>query len=370
MVYTYVGPGEVFAAGAIFAVLTAAVSIARLFVQYSGHSKWHVEDWLIIPATIMSVGIGILTCLGVSRQAFGYLTPPIETDGSFSYEEKLNTAFIWSCDWMQVIALANIKMSLVFYYRRIFSVSRTFNLLSIAFLILLVVWEISFFLGFTLACNSHPEAQWNSLQEFAQYCKPLGSLALAYGWSDFSMDVIVFVFPIPPILKLQMPLSRKIKILVLFALGAMAIAFSLVRAVLFTELVASFNSASFDEDMINTNNLYWNNIETGLALCTANLAVLYSLRQRIHPRELWTRLKSIASVTRSHGSDNDGTSLSWRQPLTKKKSHTSSIEGLRTSVQPGRQTTPKMERDNVQPLNIFVEQSFEMDVQRTRTSDG
>ena len=369
MVYTYIGPGQVFAAGAIFAVLTATISTARLFVQYSKHSTWHVEDGLIIPATIMSVGIGILTCYGVSRNAFGYLTPPIEADGSFSTEERLNTAFIWSCDWMQVIALANIKMSLVFYYRRIFSVSRTFNLLSMAFLVLMVVWEISFFLGFVLACNAHPEAQWNNVLEFAQNCKSLGPLALAYSWSDFTMDVIVFVFPIPPILKLQMSLSRKIKILALFALGAGAIAFSLVRAILFTELVSAFNSSSFDENMINTNNVYWNNIETGLALCTANLAVLYSLRQRIHPRELWTRLKSLASVTRSHGSDDDGTSHSWRQPLAKKRSHTSSIEGPRTSVQHGRQTTPQMERGNAQPLSIFVEQSFGMDVQRTRTSD-
>lgn len=72
MVYAELTPSQVSAAGAVFAILAVLLTFARLVVKYVIRKRWNAEDWLIIPATILMLGMGITTCIGMlTRRTIG-----------------------------------------------------------------------------------------------------------------------------------------------------------------------------------------------------------------------------------------------------------------------------------------------------------
>lgn len=103
---------------------------------------------------------------------------------------------------MQVLALACIKLSLIFYYRSIFNTGQgktVFSVVSIFLILFTIIWAISFFFAFLFNCGAHPEANWTTYQMNLQYCWPESSFLLVYSWSDFIMDLAVFLLPIAPV---------------------------------------------------------------------------------------------------------------------------------------------------------------------------
>ena len=54
MVYYDITPGETAAAGAVFSVLGIALSSTRLFIRHTALGRWNADDWLVIPAMVLS----------------------------------------------------------------------------------------------------------------------------------------------------------------------------------------------------------------------------------------------------------------------------------------------------------------------------
>ena len=98
---------------------------------------------------------------------------------------------------MQVIQLGAIKLSFVFFFRRIFVVGKSSNfaLLTASMIGIISIWIIAFFLAFLFACGRHLSAWWSP--SFQTEC--IHSLAFEYGFalSDFLMDVIIMAMPVP-----------------------------------------------------------------------------------------------------------------------------------------------------------------------------
>ena len=103
---------------------------------------------------------------------------------------------------MQVVALACIKISLMFYYRAIFNVqggSGIFNITSLVVIVFIITWAIAFFFGFLLNCPGNLSAEWTSYALNLKYCWNVQSFLLWYSWTDFVSDVVVLIFPIPSV---------------------------------------------------------------------------------------------------------------------------------------------------------------------------
>jgi len=101
---------------------------------------------------------------------------------------------------MQMITVSFAKLSFIFFYRRIFvtgSSSRNlFGKSTIGMIILIVLWTISFVFAFFFSCGSDISAHWNERVLRAKCDKGL-TAENALAISDFLIDVMVFLLPIP-----------------------------------------------------------------------------------------------------------------------------------------------------------------------------
>lgn len=96
---------------------------------------------------------------------------------------------------MSPLALGFIKLSILFFYRRIFR-GRAFELLNWILIALVVLWTLGFFLVQVFDCRTHFSTNWGTLAEL-QKCLSTFHQRLAYSISDVIIDVFIFLFPVP-----------------------------------------------------------------------------------------------------------------------------------------------------------------------------
>jgi flagellar biosynthesis protein FlhB len=110
---------------------------------------------------------------------------------------------------ISILALGLIKLSVVFLYQRIFSISRSFNIYSIILLILIVIWTIAFVFAFIFQCGMHPESAWTSVSMIFKYCYDTSGATAALALSNLIMDLMIIAAPMPIVWRLQMTMAQK-----------------------------------------------------------------------------------------------------------------------------------------------------------------
>ena len=103
---------------------------------------------------------------------------------------------------MQILALCCVKLSFIFFYRRIFCVGgklQPFNILTTLVNSIIVLWTIGFFFASLFACKGNFAAWWTSQATITTECVKTVKLEYAFAVSDFLIDVIVFSLPIPTV---------------------------------------------------------------------------------------------------------------------------------------------------------------------------
>lgn len=106
---------------------------------------------------------------------------------------------MWSFQLVQLPALACVKLSFIFFYRRVFctGVGNIFRTITTATNILITVWAIAFEFTFLFICKGHFSAWWTSIQSLDEHCHAELNLELAFSSTDFITDVIVILLPLP-----------------------------------------------------------------------------------------------------------------------------------------------------------------------------
>lgn len=102
---------------------------------------------------------------------------------------------------MQILALALVKLSVLFFYRRIFCVGPMgiFSILTIVMTVVVLLWMSGFFISLIFICRADPAAYWISNASEAAHCVDTGMLHNAYAISDFITDVLILLLPIHPV---------------------------------------------------------------------------------------------------------------------------------------------------------------------------
>ena len=107
----------------------------------------------------------------------------------------------WAVELMLVLALGSVKLSFMFFYRRIFRPSdgKHFDRIMFSVVAIVVAWTISFFFAQMFACGIHFDYLWTTLPDRLDHGKCVKTLILqnAFAISDFITDFIVLVFPLP-----------------------------------------------------------------------------------------------------------------------------------------------------------------------------
>ncbi|PQE08396.1 integral membrane protein [Rutstroemia sp. NJR-2017a WRK4] len=294
-------------------ILATIVVFGRIYVRRKQKLPLGIDDWLMIPALVLLylVLLSIQTRLtlrkGIARHGLGYPTPhegmmPPRTDLS-----TINPAIVTTAKYelladgllqseyamlaLSTPALGCIKMSVLFFYHRIFCPNRTgtARLVIIGMMVLVSLWTMGF--GFTVIfpCKVDFNAWWGPTEDLIKKCISPFDLLFALTLSDFITDALVLIIPLPLLWKLQLSTAKKISVSAVFLLGTVAVAASLTRLVFVT----------IARNITITGTLYWLMVELGLGLIAACLPTISFLFKGLTTGSLVSSLKMRSARSRS-----------------------------------------------------------------------
>ena len=111
---------------------------------------------------------------------------------------KLQFAF----QLLMVICYGLVKISIVYFYRRIFVSHKrtTFDVLTTVVNVVLFLWSVCFVLIIIFDCGAQIFANWGTPEDQAAYCSAIGHTSEeGLAGSDLILDVVLVVLPIPSV---------------------------------------------------------------------------------------------------------------------------------------------------------------------------
>ena len=144
------------------------------------------------------------------------------TDPNYKYtdDDILYTKLSFIATVLYFTITSATKLSILFLYYRLFSVSGTFRY-QVSIVAILVV---AFWIGCTVAdlLNCRP-LKWTWLNSLAdpRYCFNYNIFWMAGGVVEAFIDVLIIALPIKIIIGLQLTLTKKLALTVIFMLGAL-----------------------------------------------------------------------------------------------------------------------------------------------------
>ncbi|KAI0395441.1 hypothetical protein F5Y17DRAFT_198497 [Xylariaceae sp. FL0594] len=275
--------------GVMIAISTVAIALTTSFVLVRLYSSLRVtrslglEDWLCLVAMIFAFGyIGITLSLSyVSRHIWD--VPLIWfTEDYWKYRFAGNT--------LQALAYFTSRLPILLLYLRLFGTRKSFRFavyfaIAAAFgLYLTSIPLISYF------CTPSPGGDWGSLDVFAK-CKRLLDWALVQGSGDIALNVYILLLPVPPIMRLHMPLNKKLGILAIFLTGLLAVISSALG--LYYRYKLSFTP---DVNWNEGNFISLSIVETNLAIiCSCMPACASFLKHIFRDTKFLVSLRSVFS---------------------------------------------------------------------------
>jgi len=204
-------------------VLLATISvILRIYCRRKTGLKLWWDDYFILLGLLFTYGVTIDVFVGLSV-GFGH---HIITLG---YYEIINFGkMYWAGQLIFVVALTTIKISILFFYLRIFPGGR-FRSAVICVGALQIAWCISVFAAVLFSCTP-VKYFWDKNGPYGNgHCINITAMLYAATSTGFLADVSVWCLPIAPLWALQMQLSRKIVIIAIFLLGGLVCISAAIR---------------------------------------------------------------------------------------------------------------------------------------------
>ena len=213
-----------------------------------------------------------------------------------SFEAKVNTIingfdycriankWVFQSDYAQVILekpmYAMMKLSVLFFFRRIFLIQKRFRWYNDFLIIIILLWGLAYFLAEIFVCGGNPTVLWNPTSAGRSMCVNQTWLNFTFAITDVIGDILVVVTPYPCIRKLQMGRRQKLGIAFIFLLGTLSTIASIIRlyfvSVGFTE---SFGDAG-NKHSSGTPPTVWSTVEGAVGVLAACLPPLGPLIKR------------------------------------------------------------------------------------------
>lgn len=253
-----------------FPILGGIFVALRFYTRAKANTAFWWDDWLCIPAlvcirsTFHSVWFKVLIvprfsslrwrgfCYGVLRRrrwesiSLSQMTPvqthicssPRPNKSFFSkyvcgeqyqatYTNNLTNLHLsqiqYFFDLIGVFAFGSLKLSILFFYRKIFCVNKTskdiFNTINTSMIAIVLIWTLTFGIGAIFLCGARPAYAWAPVALVAEHCSAQLPFLEAYAISDFIMDCFIWSLPIPKIWGLHMPASKRLSVVAVFLVG-------------------------------------------------------------------------------------------------------------------------------------------------------
>ncbi|KAH6670379.1 hypothetical protein B0J14DRAFT_670688 [Halenospora varia] len=295
------------AAAIVLPIINAFAVLLRILARKKQKLPIQTDDWLTVPALLLLVGAGAAMITGVANHALGY---PVQVDHQPSRTVQARSP-IYYIDQSIVIAekveyvmfittiLASglIKLSFLFFYHRIFCVSKTgpARHIIVGTIVIVILWTLAFFFNEVFACGIHFDSLWGKIA-LRKYCHK--GLVFQYGlsMSAFILDAIILIIPLPFLWKLRLQTSKKVAVSLVFLLGGFAVAASGIRLSFTTHAIKYGYSPNLDEKLEITGQLYWLLVEAGVGLFASCLPTVRFLFKGFSPESVISSIRSALSL--------------------------------------------------------------------------
>ena len=113
----------------------------------------------------------------------------------------------WAFNLLQVLILGSIKLSVIYFYRRIFR-GKAFDLYSKGMIAIVCAWTIAFFFTVFFECGTDFRYLWGRLLDLLTHCTDDVMYLKSYAISDVITDGLILVMPIPTVSANRAPTDR------------------------------------------------------------------------------------------------------------------------------------------------------------------
>ncbi|MCJ1297646.1 hypothetical protein MMC08_000434 [Hypocenomyce scalaris] len=264
---------EVVVLSIVFPVLSIVAVALRLYSRRLKKLRLQADDYIIIPALALVIGMGIDGIIGANYGDFGQhqkLGPdgsPVDMHAIVVFNQCL-----WALELLSISALTLIKLSVLLFYRRIFT-TPTFCILVWIVGSFVTAWGIAFFFANFFQCIPITGV-WETGKP--RHCVNSVHLDNAYQGLNIMTDITILIMPWPMIWGLQMQPGRKAQVGGVFFLGAFVCAVPIIR-------MCFINLAGVTTDHDVTYQLssifYWIIVESSVAVVSACLPTMRPLFQ-------------------------------------------------------------------------------------------
>ncbi|KAF2866564.1 hypothetical protein BDV95DRAFT_203271 [Massariosphaeria phaeospora] len=282
----------------VLAITTVAV-LVRLYTRAVIKRNIGVDDWLAILSWALALEFSIVMAYA-TVWGFGMHTYDIRVS------EILNTL-----KWLTVSQksyfplILSIKLCILIGYLRIFKIDRVTRWGIWFGVFACTVFYFVTFLIDILRCKP-VEAAWNP--SIKGKCISYAAFPWATGIFNMISDFYILALPLPPILKMNMRLARRLRIASIFGLGLFTCVASIMRFV-----VSRQYALNPDQTYVAAKVLHWTVLEINISLICACATGFPAFFDATAPRSLGSLVGSLLAkrsgsqlnVTSSPGSDKD-----------------------------------------------------------------
>jgi hypothetical protein len=212
------GPTTTIPVYAVFTGVGIALTGLRFWVRKSvARTSLGLDDlFIVLGVFIASACAGMQFFNAIHGSGGEAITDQMAKEKAGILSRKID----WSMIVIEKPAFGFIKLSFLFYYRRIFGVWSSFRLVNNIFIVVIIAWTFSFVIADLFLCGPHPEYNWGTDQLIARdNCGNKGALLVAFAVTSMVTDGMVLSLPFFYIGRLQMPKQKKWAASVIFILG-------------------------------------------------------------------------------------------------------------------------------------------------------
>ncbi|KAL6922614.1 hypothetical protein FSHL1_006579 [Fusarium sambucinum] len=271
----------------ILGVILVSVSI-RISTKIYRFTKWGTDDYLIIPAAILSAGQTIIMIL-MTWDGLGHDIWTIS-------EETTTRFFIYQLafEFTYVLSLCLIKLSILFFFLRIFPDPTFIKIIrwTIGFTILTTI-IIVILLCLQSAPTEPSQEGWDGFPNSGPHLD-IHALLLSHAGINVVLDVWMFILPLTQLYDLGLKARKKMGIMLIFGMGIFLIAVSCIRIPYMLDFNKTLNATADSQGII-----IWSNIETGVGILVACMPHTQPLLHAAKTKIRWLNLlPSTSSGTR------------------------------------------------------------------------
>ncbi|KAK8097401.1 plasma membrane protein pth11-like protein [Apiospora sp. TS-2023a] len=245
--YNFVTFDVIFGTASVYIALNVTVIGLRLFSSWKRHGRFAWGDWCGFAATLFTISMAIIMLIGAGTRTIGRHDQAEDIQTSM-IDYKLHFAY----NIIFTLAVGFIRLTLLFLYLKLFLHHPLYP--AIQALIALVIAWVGCYIVLAFGCGKAPGRSRMSPNDVSSRLCPgfnMGAAAqqkigFSVALTDCVIDVVMFLLPLYPVMKMNMRGRNKVWVSFVFLLGIFSITASIIKMAIFTVINNPIGTSSHD----------------------------------------------------------------------------------------------------------------------------